>query len=86
MPFSYHPPTRTECKVCEKLDIADGAEPLIDTGRGKASSANDWPFHNWYNFVLGFSPDFPNFVLERAGIANSDLVVDPFKGSGTTLV
>jgi DNA modification methylase len=86
MPFTYNPPTRTECGLCEKLHSEDRGEPVIDTYNGKASSANNFPFHNWYNFVLGYSPEFPRFMLERERTTPADLVVDPFMGSGTTLV
>src|SRR5687768_11585383 len=86
MPFSFHPPTRTSCELCEALDAQDSIAPIIDTHNGKASSANNFPFHNWYNFVLGYSPEFPEYVLKREGTTVEDLVVDPFMGSGTTLV
>lgn len=85
MPFKYHPPTRTSCTVCEEL-MEENVIPIIDTQSGKASSANNFPFHNWYNFVLGYTPRFPEFMLERERIGRNDLVVDPFMGSGTTLV
>lgn len=86
MPFSYHPPTRTHCELCEILHAKDLIPPIIDTHNGKASSADNFPFHNWYNFVLGYSPEFPQYILEREQVAGSDLVIDPFMGSGTTLV
>jgi DNA modification methylase len=60
--------------------------PIIDTQNGKASSANNFPFHNWYNFVLGYTPQLPEYMLQREGITAQDLVIDPFMGSGTTLV
>jgi hypothetical protein len=65
MPFKYHPPTRAFCKICEELHTLDTSEPIIDTYNGKASSANNFPFHNWYNFVLGYSPEFPEYMLKR---------------------
>lgn len=86
MPFKYNPPTRTYCKICEELHNHDTVEPIIDIQNGKASSANNFPFHNWYNFVLGYSPEFPEYMLKRENIGRDDLVVDPFMGSGTTLV
>ncbi|WP_028782228.1 DNA methyltransferase [Thalassobacillus devorans] len=85
MAFTYHPPTRTTCPVCDELKKID-IEPIIDTQSGRASSANNFPFHNWYNFVLGYTPKFPEFMLERENITHQDFVVDPFMGSGTTLV
>lgn len=86
MPFKYNPPTRTECKVCEHLHEHDEVKSIIDSHSGKASSANNFPFHNWFNFVLGYSPEFPDYIVRREKISSSDLVFDPFMGSGTTLV
>jgi len=86
MPFSFHPPTGRLCNVCDELAVHDTAEPVIDTHNGKASSANNFPFHNWYNFVLGYSPQFPEFMLQREQIATSGIVLDPFMGTGTTLI
>ncbi len=86
MPFTYNPPTRTLCKVCDEFQEENFHEPIIDTHNGKSTSANNFPFHNWYNFVLGYSPEFPNYMLERENITNNDLVIDPFMGSGTTLI
>lgn len=86
MGFSYHPPTRSKCETCEHLIRAYPAEPLIGTFEGRASMANGYPFHNWYNFVLGYTPVFPEYMLEREGIRSGDgkIVLDPFNGSGTT--
>lgn len=85
MPFKYHPPTRTFCAICEKLSH-EKVTPIIDTHSGKASSANNYRFHNWYNFVLGYSPQFPEFILNREKNTEQLLVVDPFMGTGTTNV
>lgn len=86
MAFSYHPPTRNCCEVCDLLLKKYAIEPIIQTYEGKASSANGYPFHDWYNFVLGFTPSFPQYMLKRENIsaANGDIVLDPFGGSGTT--
>lgn len=84
MAFSYHAPTRTTCQVCEQLEKAVKGLPIVDSLEGRASSANGYPFHDWYNFVLGYTPTFPEYMLERENITDKDLVVDPFAGSGTT--
>lgn len=44
MAFSYHPPTRSSCKVCEHLLQAYPAEPLIGTFEGRSCMANGYPF------------------------------------------
>lgn len=72
--------------MCEHLLQAYPAEPIIGTFEGRASMANGYPFHDWYNFVLGYTPVFPEYMLEREGIHAGDgkVVLDPFNGSGTT--
>src|SRR3989344_7018332 len=84
MPFKYHPPTRNFCEKCQQFD--DKLRPLIETSKGKASSADNFPIHNWYNFVLGYSPEFPDYLIDRWSISKNQLVVDPFLGSGTTMI
>lgn len=82
MPFTFHPPTRRHCEVCEQAPT--DLIPLIDSHQGKASSANNFPIHNWFNFVLGYSPQFPLHILQNLNISAGAFVVDPFIGSGTT--
>lgn len=84
MPFTYHPPTRQTCEVCQKIN--GDLKPIVDTHRGKASAADNFPIHNWYNFVLGYTPEFPDYVLDREKVSSKNFVVDPFLGSGTTMI
>ena len=42
--------------------------------------------HDWYRFVLSFPPHLVRAYLERFKIGPRDLVLDPFCGTGTTLV
>lgn len=83
MPFSYHRPTGRICEICQNETTK---EPVVSAYNGRASSANSFPVHNWYNFVLGYSPEFPQYIIKRFGITPRDTVLDPFMGSGTTLV
>lgn len=84
MPFKYHPPTRDSCEICQKYN--GDLHPIINTSKGKASSADNFSFHNWYNFVLGYSPEFPDYLIAREDIKKTHFVVDPFLGSGTTMI
>lgn len=72
--------------MCEHLLKTYPAEPIISTFEGRASMANGYPFHDWYNFVLGYTPTFPEYMLKREGVHTGDgkIVLDPFSGSGTT--
>jgi DNA modification methylase len=85
MPFTYHPPTRDYCHVCEQLAKIQKS-PIIDSQNGKASSASNFPFHNWYYFVLGYSPQFPDYIINKYKATKDWFIVDPFMGTGTTLV
>lgn len=46
----------------------------------------DRPVHDWYRFVLSFPPHLVQTYLRRFGIGSQDTVLDPFCGTGTTLV
>ncbi len=47
---------------------------------------DDRPVHEWYRFVLSFPPHLVRHYVEKFGLAKSQLVLDPFCGTGTTLV
>jgi DNA modification methylase len=42
--------------------------------------------HDWYRFVLSFPPHLVRDYLRRFGVGQGDCVLDPFCGTGTTLV
>jgi DNA modification methylase len=42
--------------------------------------------HDWYRIVLGFSDHLVATLLDELGVKQGDRVIDPFCGSGTTLV
>lgn len=46
----------------------------------------DRPVHDWYRFVLSYPPHFVRDYLKRFGIGDGCTVLDPFCGTGTTLV
>ena len=46
----------------------------------------DRAIHNWYRFVQSFPPHLVRNYLELFGVNSSDTVLDPFCGTGTTLV
>ena len=65
-------------------DIApDTAAPRND--RNKLRSG-DRTVHEWYRFVLSFPPHLVADYLDRFGVEPSRTVLDPFCGTGTTLV
>ncbi len=48
--------------------------------------AEDSAAHDWYRFVLSFPPHLVRECLDRLGLDSHSRVLDPFCGTGTTLV
>ncbi|MFN2507425.1 MAG: DNA methyltransferase [Chthoniobacterales bacterium] len=48
--------------------------------------ASDRAAHDWYRFVLSFPPHLVRDYLGRFSVDRSATVLDPFCGTGTTLV
>jgi hypothetical protein len=46
----------------------------------------DRAFHDWYRFVLSYPPHLVRTYLSRFGLNGNHVVLDPFCGTGTTLV
>ena len=49
-------------------------------------SIDDRMFHDWYRFVLSFPPHLVRDYLVDFGITKGQIVLDPFCGTGTTIV
>ena len=47
---------------------------------------SDKEFHDWYRFVLSYLPHLVRKYLKEFNLKKSDVVLDPFCGTGTTLV
>lgn len=46
----------------------------------------DTAFHDWYRFVLSYPPHLVRYYLEKFEVRHGQRVLDPFCGTGTTLV
>ncbi|MBC7826846.1 MAG: DNA methyltransferase [Chitinophagaceae bacterium] len=47
---------------------------------------SDKAFHRWYRFVLSFPPHLVRRYIHEFKLSKDDLILDPFCGTGTTLV
>jgi len=47
---------------------------------------NDRRFHDWYRFVLSFPPHLVREYIERFNLKTGATILDPFCGTGTTVV
>lgn len=61
---------------------------LVTNGKAEANKLlpEDRAAHSWYRFVLSFPPHLVRSYLRRFGIKAKHTVLDPFCGTGTTLV
>ena len=59
--------------------------PRISKSSNKLD-ASDRAFHDWYRFVLSFPPHLVREYLEKLDVTSDQVVLDPFCGTGTTLV
>lgn len=67
---------------------ADEKSQKASNARGNSSSINheDRRFHDWYRFVLSFPPHLVRDYISDFGLGRESVVLDPFCGTGTTLV
>ena len=70
-----------------KLFSDSKVEERKKTGNRQNSIAQqDRPIHDWYRFVLSFPPHLVRDYIDDFGLANGATVLDPFCGTGTTVV
>ena len=66
-------------------NMATTARPRTN-GAMNSMLARDAPAHDWYRFVLSFPPHLVRDYARRFGLDAHSRVLDPFCGTGTTLV
>lgn len=47
---------------------------------------SDRQYHDWYRFVLSYPPHLVRKYIKEFGLTENDILLDPFCGTGTTLV
>lgn len=76
---------------CRNLSESFELETLLQSAEIKNSVRNkldgtDRNFHDWYRFVLSFPPHLVRQYLNEFKLGENDIVLDPFCGTGTTLI
>jgi DNA modification methylase len=71
--FPFVPENKQKKKYYQNSD----ANKLFDQDRA---------FHQWYRFVLSFPPHLVQEYIENFQLHDGDILLDPFCGTGTTLV
>jgi DNA modification methylase len=75
-----HLPLTLDGDFCEKRSRRE-----ID-GRANKLDHRDRAFHDWYRFVLSFPPHLVSNYIEKFELDEKQIVLDPFCGTGTTVV
>lgn len=89
-----HPPHPGEPAILETVVAQQNLFPeeLVATSLPKNDrNANkmrfsDRRFHDWYRFVLSFPAHLVREYIAKFGLSAGDVILDPFCGTGTTLV
>jgi DNA modification methylase len=55
-------------------------------GRENQLNKQDRAVHDWYRFVLSFPPHLVRNYIEKFNLTSDNVILDPFCGTGTTLV
>jgi len=65
-----------------------GQAPIYDSTNGDRNklAVEDKSFHDWYRFVLSYPPHLVREYIADFNLKADDLVLDPFCGTGTTVV
>jgi hypothetical protein len=72
--------------MAKTLVVADTKMRPRQNGNANKLDQQDRAFHDWYRFVLSFPPHLVRDYIEDFGLSNQSVILDPFCGTGTTLV
>ena len=67
-------------------EVQEKKKPELSNGRANKLDPQDRAFHDWYRFVLSFPPHLVRDYIEKFGLTQKSVVLDPFCGTGTTIV
>ncbi len=74
-------------KVGKREDVSiDNSRAVRKNGNANKLDVQDRAFHDWYRFVLSFPPHLVRKYVDKFCLTDKSIVLDPFCGTGTTLV
>lgn len=79
-------PAQLKMDFIESEEIQETKKPELSNGRANKLDPQDRAFHDWYRFVLSFPPHLVREYIQKFGLNQKSVVLDPFCGTGTTLV
>ncbi len=79
-------PTQIKMGFSDAIEIQEVKKPELTNGRANKLDPQDRAFHDWYRFVLSFPPHLVRDYIKKFELNQNSVVLDPFCGTGTTLV
>jgi DNA modification methylase len=79
-------PTQLKLGLTGTEEIQETKKPDLSNGRANKLDQQDRAFHDWYRFVLSFPPHLVRDYIQKFDLNQNSVVLDPFCGTGTTLV
>lgn len=67
-------------------EVQEEKKPELSNGRANKLDPQDRAFHDWYRFVLSFPPHLVQDYIQKFDLNRNSVVLDPFCGTGTTIV
>ena len=89
---AIHPETRKQRVNSLGRTCVASTQTTIHNAVGKETSnsnslaSEDNPIHGWYRFVLSYPPHLVRKYLKDFGLRPGSVILDPFCGTGTTVV
>jgi len=78
--------SRSKTKAEREIDLSLTKPSTRSNGTANRLSDEDKAIHDWYRFVLSFPPHLVRDYISNLGLAEGNVLLDPFCGCGTTLV
>jgi len=79
-------PTQLKMGFTGLNEVQEIKKPELSNGRANKLDPHDRAFHDWYRFVLSFPPHLVRDYIEKFGLNKNSVILDPFCGTGTTLI
>jgi len=79
-------PTQLKLGLAGTEEIQGTKKNEPSNGRANKLDQQDRAFHDWYRFVLSFPPHLVRNYIRKFDLNQKSVVLDPFCGTGTTLV
>jgi len=79
-------PTQLKMEFGSIEEVQKEQKTELSNGRANKLDPQDRAFHDWYRFVLSFPPHLVRDYIQKFGLNHKSVVLDPFCGTGTTIV